>query len=217
MLLLMKAALAFAIAASITWIELVTSKYPRTIRLFWKRWPLWLYAVIYGLISFAFTLAYEPLARSRVIRIEVAGSSTAVEPATYDPSWPIAVMIGLSVRALLHIRLFSVATAGTKDTFPLGTETIVQVFEPWLLDTIALDDYNAVSAYVSRKADKHRNLDAVKKEIRDSLPGNRSQILPDAVRAALLIDIEEASTVQQALESYLRAFGVAAVEQRFPG
>jgi hypothetical protein len=214
-MLFLKAALAFLISGGIAWIELVTSKYPRTIQLFWRRsWALWAYAAIYGLISLGFTLAYEPLARSGVFRLDIAGASKDASAIVFEPSWLIAILIGLSARALLHIRIFSVASPGSKDTFPVGTETIVQLFEPWLLRSVAIDDYNAVSAYLARKAVDCPDLKTVRKAIRESLPG--SQTFPEYERKALLIDLDDAATVEQALESYLRAFGVATVEQRFP-
>jgi hypothetical protein len=216
-MLFLKAVLAFAISGGIAWVELVTSRYPRTVQLFWRRSrALWVYAALYGAIACGFTLGYEPLARAGVFRIEIAGAREA--PAEdYHPSWLIAVLIGLSTRALLHIRIFSVPSAGSKDTFPVGTETLILLFEPWLLESVALTDYNAVAEYLGRKTAHYPDLDAVKVRIREGLPAPSSPLLPDVVRKALLDDIKSAKTVEIALETYLRAFGVASLDQRFPG
>lgn len=223
--LLLKAFLAFLIASSIAWVELVTSKYPRTIELFWKPCKsLWIYAAVYGLISFGFTMAYGPLHKAGILQFQAPTEATgaAQAPATGAAASPveasllIAIMIGLSAKALLHIRFFSIPTTGTQQTFPVGTETIVQLFEPWLLRTIAIDEFNAVSRYLTKRAGDYSDLalEVVQAKVKDNLPAPGS--LPDAERAALVLDIDKASNVRAALEIYLRAFGVATVNQLFP-
>jgi hypothetical protein len=258
--LIIKAAVAFAIAAFIAWTELVTSRYPRTIKLFWKgSWALWAYPVIYGLISLGFTLAYVPLTRAGLLRFDTptapealpkpasdrtakAGSEEKTKAATDEakgggipkagspgkdkaetdeptkggdgPTLLTAVMLGLSAKALLHIRFFSVPTTGTQQTFPVGTETFVQLFEPWLLRTIAIDEFNAVSAYLRAKAQGYTDLNAVKTTIKANLPGPAA--FPDPERTALMLDVDQAGSVGSALEIYLRAFGVSTVDRVFP-
>lgn len=239
--LALKAAIAFAIAALISWSELVTSKYPRTIKLFWRKsWALWAYPAIYGLISLGFTLAYIPLTQAGLLRFEqasvtdtgksdksVATDAKKAEGAEKEkaagdepnkpgdgPTWLAAIMLGLSAKALLHIRFFSVPTSGTQQTFPVGTETVVQIFEPWLMRTIAIDEFNAVSSYLQTKAIKYPDLDSVKARIRENLPGPAS--FPEPERTALELDVDRSSNVRSALEIYLRAFGVSTVDQRFP-
>jgi hypothetical protein len=259
--MILKATVAFAIAAFIAWTELVTSKYPRTIKLFWKSsWALWTYPVIYGLISLGFTLAYVPLARSGVLRLDTSAVTEAPSKGTSDttakagsereaerrdrrnedgrrseersqgkdtvgtdettnrgvdaPTLLTAIMLGLSAKALLHIRFFSVPTTGTQQTFPVGTETFVQLFEPWLLRTIAIDEFNAVSAYLLGKAQSHSDLNMVKATIKANLPGPNA--FPDPERTALILDVDQAGSVGSALEIYLRAFGVSTLNRVFP-
>lgn len=55
------ASLAFAIATCIAWLELVTSKYPRTAALLNKSWKLYVYSMSYGTISFFVMLFLQPL------------------------------------------------------------------------------------------------------------------------------------------------------------
>ena len=226
-MIVLKALVAFLIAAAIAWVELVTSKYPRTIRLFWKRSrALWTYAIIYGLISFGFTLAYVPLTGAGLPRTdraappganspEAASVASGPDPGSSSdggPSFIVAVMLGLSAKALLHIRLFSVPAAGTAESFPVGTETVVQLFEPWLLRTVEIDEFNEVATYLEAKAKRYTKLDVVRQTIKENLPRS----LPEAERAAILQDVEHAIGVRDALEIYLRAFGVSTVDRRFP-
>jgi len=210
-MLLFHASAAFLVATAIAWIELVTSKYPRTIRLFWARsWALWAYAIVYGVISFGFTWAYGSLTAAGILQMggsaNVAGANT--------PSLVTAIMIGLSAKALLHIRLFAVPATGTQQTFPVGTETIVQLFEPWLLRTVGIDEFNSVSIYLQAKAKKYVDLKAVKAQIKENMPGPSSLPLPE--RTALEHDVDQTKTVRGALEIYLREFGVSTVDQHFP-
>src|ERR1700736_1601035 len=107
--------LAFVIASFIAALELITSKYPRTFFLL-KRCPaLYVYALIYGLIGLGVMLGLNYLVSQKAVTLEGFGLS--------NPWWQ-AVAIGLSVKAFLHLRIFSVGVGG--QSFPIGTETIVQ-------------------------------------------------------------------------------------------
>ena len=106
--------LAFIIADCISVLELITSKYPRTFFLLKKCPALYIYAVIYGVIGFAVMLGLNYLVSQKAVTLEGLGLS--------NPWWQ-AVAIGLSVKAFLHLRIFSVGVGA--QTFPIGTETIV--------------------------------------------------------------------------------------------
>lgn len=214
---------AFAIAAFFALAELVTTKYPRTIGLFWRQSrALWVYAIVYGLIALLFAIAYTPLTKAGVLRFEtfadvpapgdsaIASGSKSISELT----WLTAIMIGLSTKALLHIRLFSVPSTGKQEAFPVGTETLVQIFEPWLLRTILLDEYNAVSTYLKAKAARYPVLANVQREMVDNLPPANG--FPQAERAALEVDIKQAVSVRSAMESYLRVLGATALNKSFP-
>jgi hypothetical protein len=235
--LALKLFLAFSIATAIALAELVTSQYPRTIGLIWKRSKaLWIYAVIYGLISLGFAAAYGPLSRAGVLNFDTfagaASGATPITPATKPTAQGghgasndtptsnprltvlIAIMIGLSTKALLHIRLFSVPASGTQQTFPVGTETIVQIFEPWLLRTILIDEFNAVSTFLDDKAGRYLVLADTQKKIVDNLPASNG--FPKAELTALKVDIAGATTPRAAMEIYLRSFGATALSKLFP-
>ena len=195
--------LALAIASLIAWVELVTSKYPRTISLFWRTSrALLIYTIVYGGIAFGFMLGYDQLAKAKILQLQASPEAT----------WLTAVMIGLSVKALLHIRLFSVPSTGSAETFPVGTETIVQIFEPWLLRTILIDESNAVSAYLDPRADLYPDFDGVKLRIKQNLPASLNEV----EKKALTLDVEQAPSVRVAMEIYLRAFGVSTMDRVFP-
>lgn len=224
-MLLLYSLLALVIASTIAWVELVTSKYPRTISLFYRKsCALTAYALIYGLIAFGFTLAYVPLSSTGALRFQTmpALESKAVAPNPKVPEgaeFPAAtlltaVMIGLSVKGLLHIRLFSLPSTGTAQAFPVGTETIVLLFEPWLLRTILIDESNAVSTFLDAKLALYPDLALVKEAIGRNLP--RPPAFEEAERTALMLDVQAAGATRDALEIYLRAFGVATLARVFP-
>ena len=158
-MLLLQAFVSFLIAFSVAWLELVTSKYPRTIGLFYRSWALWAYAILYGVISFGFTLGYEPLVRSGVLSAVTGLQAKGDAPAKAGTApngggreihtpWLVAIVFGLSAKALMHIRLFAVPVPGSQERFPVGPETVVQLFEPWLLRTIDVQEDLAVSRYL---------------------------------------------------------------------
>src|SRR5260370_41835645 len=79
-----------------------------------------------------------------------------------------AAAIGMSFKALLHIGLFRVTTAA--GAFPIGVETLVQLFEPPLTRRIVLDHLNALQGFIGPRALKYANIDEVKKNISDNVP-----------------------------------------------
>jgi hypothetical protein len=91
--------LAFAVAAFVTAAELLTSQYPRTARFALQSVYFYAYVIIYGVLG-AVGLALLPLVSDQVT-IEGAGANNP---------WTKAALIGFSVKAILHIRVFSVAT-----------------------------------------------------------------------------------------------------------
>jgi hypothetical protein len=205
------ALLAFAIAFAIAELELITSKYPRTIQLFWNRsWALWAYGLVYGLISAGFTLGYKALAQQGIVTIHI-GSGGAPAPSG-DPSIWVAVMLGLSAKALMHIRLFSIPSGGSEEAMPFGTESIARLFEPWLLQEIALDEFNVVRAFLAPIEAKYTDLAAVKAKLVANIPPT----LDPTARAALITDIQSSADVESALELYLRQFGVVSIDRIFP-
>jgi hypothetical protein len=193
--------LALFVASLVTGLELLTSKYPRTVFSLTKCRPLYAYLLIYGLISLAFMLGLDAL---------IAGKKVTLEGVGLQSRWVRAVVVGLSTKAFLHINLFSIAV-GPK-TFPLGTETIVQLFEPWLLEEIYLYEFAAVSDFVDQIAARHTDLAIVKSRIKGNLP----QTFVGAERAGFELSVDTQTSVKSALELYLRRFGKTNLTRVFP-
>src|SRR3984957_20127325 len=153
------ALLSFALATSLAALELITSKYPRTFSLLRRSWAFYTYAVIYGVIAFCVMLGLGALVKSGTLKLEGLGLSS---------SWVQAIVVGVTFKAFLHIRLFSVSIGA--ESFPVGVETLVQLFEPWLLRTIELDHFNALRNYIAPRALNYPDLDMFKKQNAQNLP-----------------------------------------------
>lgn len=120
--------------------------------------------------------------------------------------WIKALYVGIGVKALLHI---NVAKFGTT---PIGSELVVQFFEPELLRTILLNEFSAVRAYVAPYAAHHTDLANVRARIIDNIPPT----LPAAERAAFQNDVNGAADVTAALELALRFLGRRIFQRIFP-
>src|SRR5271167_1257446 len=118
------AVLAFAISGFFTVLELVTSKYPYTFFLLRKSALLYFYGAIYGL-----------LAAGAYLLLPVISDQVKLTGIAVGNPWVRAVAVGFTIKAFLHVRLFDV-NMGPGRSFPLGVESLVQVFEPWLLRKI---------------------------------------------------------------------------------
>jgi len=201
--------LSFIIGALVAHIELITSKYPRTFFLLKKSLALYAYTSIYGILSLIGMLVLESLIRTQVISLEGLGISSR---------WIQAVVVGVSTKALLHIRLFKVSFRNL--SFPVGVETFVFLFEPWLLRTIDLDEFNAVRDYhffsyfkfIALAENRYTDLNDVKTKIEDNIPPTLSNL----EKAAFLTDLKEKDTVPEAMELYLQSFGKRSFERVFP-
>lgn len=144
----------FTIAAGVTFLELVTSKYPRTLFLAATSPSLYVYACIYGLFGVAMHLAYPfVLATGVPDEVHVAGAPPSVVPWSSNP-WLRAGLIGLTLKALLHVRIFEIKINSGKSV-PIGIETLTQLFEPLLLRNIEIDHWMALARFVEPAATKY--------------------------------------------------------------
>jgi len=193
--------LSFVIAALIAWLELITSKYPRTFFSIRKCRALYNYALVYGLIGFGAMLGLEQLINAGIIKLEGPFLSSL---------WTQSVIIGLTTKALLHIRLFNITVGST--TFPLGTESILHLFEPWLLEHIELHEFNAVREYIEIRARSYNNLLAVQQKIKSNLP----QSFSGPERKSFEVDVDTKKSVVESMELYLRRFGSGSFNRVFP-
>ncbi len=188
---------AFAVGFAFTLVELVTSKYSRTFFAVKRLRAFYVYGAIYGLIALFVTLAYSVLAEGGAIKLEGIGIGN---------SWTRAVLLGLSTKALMHIRLISV------NTFPVGIETLVMVFEPWLLGTIIREEFNGVRAVIDPRAQKYPDLVDDKTRILNYLATG----LPADELKTFKRDLDATTTVEDAMELYLRFMGKHSFDHVFP-
>lgn len=196
------ALLAFVIAAALTWIEFRTSKYPNTGFLIrWSR-PLWIYCGIYGLIAFGGFILFDWLAReSGPLKIEGLGLTSP---------YVRAAVLGFSSKAIMQLNIFTVTSGST--SFPIGFQTVVQLFEPYLLRLVIFEEFNLVRKFVAPFANKYPNLNTVKTMIKDNIP----QSLSTQERAAFENEIDKDTQVLGAMERFLRFLGKSTFERVFP-
>ena len=190
------ASLAFAIATCIAWLELVTSKYPRTAALLNKSWKLYVYSMSYGTISFFVMLFLQPLVE--------AGALKFGGPLVDNP-WFQAVVVGISAKALLHIRLFNVTTGS--QSFPVGVESVVHLYEPWLLENIDLDEWHAVRSFVRPRVATYDQAQAT---------ANILANLPPGLQTTMKVDLAKCTSVTELMEAYFRRCGRRAFDLAFP-
>jgi hypothetical protein len=194
--------LAFTIAFAVTYVELVTSNYPRTGFLVIRCWKLYLYSGIYGAIACGVTVFWGYLVEGGFVSFSGAGDSNI---------WLRTVVIGFSAKAFLHIRLFTVHSGG-KNGLPIGVETLVQPFEPWLLREIDLCHFNEMSSFLGDVKNEYTDLDDVKRMIDIDV----SALPKDGAEAkAFRIDVKQAKTVMEALGLYLTFLGRGSVRRLF--
>ena len=206
------ATLALLIAYLFVILELITSEYPETFSFILKKPFLHIYGSIYGVLSFFIVLGLDELIKSGNLQIEGLGLSNI---------WWKACLIGISAKGFLKIRLFSVKTGS--DSFPVGIDSIVQIFEPWLLRRIDIEEFNEVRDFLENRVrevvgnnpgsnDILRNLDLnrVKDSMRQIMP---SRLMDQEKTKTFNIDLDKAEDVANAMELYLRNFGIKAFER----
>jgi hypothetical protein len=193
--------LAFLTAFVVVIIELLTSNYPRTSFVLRKEKALYLYGAIYGLIALGVVLSFNALTKAKTITVEGLGLSSP---------YIRAILTGISVKALLHINLFTVKT-GSQST-PIGLETIVQLFEPALLRSILLIEFNGVRNFIKPYTRTHQDLASNKRAVKDNIP----QSLSREEIAALEKDVDTADDVTELFELVIRNLGRNTLDRIFP-
>ncbi|MDZ7264219.1 MAG: hypothetical protein ONB16_06510 [candidate division KSB1 bacterium] len=198
---ILPAIISFVVGAAVSLLELITSKYPRTFFLLKKSTALYAYTLIYGILSFLVMLIVKSLIHAKIISLEGIGISN---------EWIQALVVGVTTKAILHIRLFNI-TFG-RQSFPIGIETFVYLFEPWLLRTIDLDEFNGIRSYIAVYQKKYSDLTDIKNRIKDNIP----QTLTGVERKAFITDLTEKDSAMEAMELYLQTFGKRSFERVFP-
>ena len=193
--------LAFILATLITLVELVSSKYPRTMSMIKSCRCLYVYSLIYGAISLVVMAALDYF---------IAVGAIQLGEGSFPNRWLQSIAVGFSTKALLHIRVFTV-TVGSQ-AIPVGIETIVQTFEPTLLQCIEIHEFNKVREFLEPRARLYDDLEDVQAKIRSELP----PALAEADRKSFELDLKNTKSPMEALELYFRRFGKTSVERVFP-
>ena len=191
--------LAALVALVVASLELITSTYPRTFVFIGRHWALYAYAALYALIAFLVQLGWDVL----------QGSVSATGFGLSNP-WVRALVVGISVKAFMHIRLFNV-TVGAQ-SFPVGVESLLQLVEPWLLDSIRFEYLSGVETFINPYAQRYSDLAQVKTTIID----RSSQILSGLEHAGFATSVNQASTVDSAMKLYLKLVGDKYFKSTFP-
>ena len=192
--------LTFAVAALVTAVELLTSKYPRTIRFVLKSVWFYVYVLIYGVLGAA-ALALLPL----------VGDQVTMEGVGLSNPWFKSALIGFSVKAVLHIRVFSISP-GPGQSFPVGLESFVLLFEPWMLRSLELDHFSEQKAFLAPRAARLASVAAARTQAKDNPPPGLSP--PE--KAVFEADIDQAPNAEQVIAAYLKYAGIRLTKTTFP-
>jgi len=195
--------LAFLIASGITATELVTSEYSSTFFAVYRCPSLYLYSLIYGTIAF--------------IIVAIGTGSTHIEVIGISNPWMQAIIIGHSIKAIFHIRLFSLTRGQGADPLPIGLETFVQIFEPQLKHKIEQAETHGIHRFLDPRVQKYSDPDDVKVRIM----GNLSRHMTREARIAFKQDLEDIlndpdERIFGAMQLYLAFMGKKNLERIFP-
>lgn len=193
--------LAMIVAALVSGLELITSTYPRTFSFISRCKSFYVYVSVYAGFAFLVMLFIDFL---------VANKSVTLEGSLIANGWALAVLVGISIKAFLHISLFNV-TVGTR-SFPIGVESLMRMFEPWLLQQIELFHFNSLRRYIAPKSASHNNLATVKKTVLANIPSRFSE----AEKRAFQDDVKKATSVVDVMEMFLIFVGRGTFDRVFP-
>ena len=184
----------------VTALELITTKYPRTSTFVFSSVWFFAYIIIYGVIA---AVAY--------LLLPLVGAQVSMTGVGLSNPWVQAAAAGFSVKALLHIRIFNVSTGPGKD-FPVGLETIVLLFEPWLLRSLELDVFGELMGFVTPRAARCASVDAARQQAIDNIPN----MFSSAEKAALTADVTRATTAPDVIIAYLGYVGLKLTRRVYP-
>jgi hypothetical protein len=200
--LLWPAVITFCVGAFFTWFELRVSKYPTTGHFIAFIRPVLIYCTVYGAIATGGFLLSGSLIANGKLKIEGLGLESPY--ALYI----LAVVLGLSSKAIMQLNLYTVLIGSTP--FPLGFQTFIQIFEPFLLRSILIKEDDEVRNFVEPFAAKYPITAGDKTkldEVKQMIFGNIPKQLPDEERSAFKNDIEKDTQVHEAMEHFLRFLG----------
>jgi hypothetical protein len=131
----------------------------------------------------------------------VASKTITLEGPGVESVWVRAVVVGITVRALMNLTLFNVTNS--VGTTPVGVSILVQLYEPMLLESLQTAVWNDTRQFLNPYA-KAVNFGAAQAAIAANLPSTLSK----ERKAALLSEIAlKNPSVLEALEDYFGAVG----------
>jgi len=142
-------ALAFVVAAFFSLLELVTSQFPQTFSFLRRSGSFYAYGVAYGTLALLATIGINKLSAANAIKLKELG---------YRILGSELLLSAISLKALLHIRLFNVTAWA--ETFPVGVETLLQLLA---LRRINIQHWNATQAFIATRASQYTDLESVRK------------------------------------------------------
>ncbi len=196
--IILPSVLAFAIGGIIAFWELVTSKYPRTFFLALRCGHAYFYAMVYAIAALLIMLLYEAIVPHNGPHSYLGGNL-----------WVRAIGVGLFTKSFLHLRIFTIP--GHPEPTPIGLETIMLIFIPYLLREVELGHDRREMAFVK---DRVHCLSFT--EVSQAVAGN----LPDAMaprdRQGFIASVKKAKHHVRAARLYLRLVGRGHFEMVFP-
>jgi hypothetical protein len=193
------ALIAFVIGSIVPVLELVTGTYPRTFYLIKRCKALYLYGLMFGLVA-AVTAV--------ISSILLANGTIKLQGPMIESPYIQAIVIGISVKAVLHINIFTL-TSG-KTATPIGFETFTRFFEAGLLRDLKFFEFMKINGYLAGYV-KNLTLEEARAKAKANIP----PALAKEEREEFILDIDDAKTVQEVLELFLRFAGHKAFEWAF--
>ncbi len=190
--------LAFLLAGSIAYWELVTSKYPRTVFLTFRCPHIYAYSFVYAAAAVIIMLTYEAIVPHNGSRSSFSGNP-----------WVRAWAIGLFTKSFLHFKIFTVP--GHPEPTPIGLETIMLMFVPYLLREIELGHDRRELQFVKGRVES-LSLEVVSKAIQDHLP----VAMAKRDQQGFLASVKKSKDGIRAARLYLRLVGRGHFEMVFP-
>jgi hypothetical protein len=189
---------AFGVAWIVVIVELLSSEYPRTYFALTKSKSLALYAAFYGLLAVIALFLF-----ATVVDIRLANGVALMSP------WVTAAICGASIKSVLQLNIATIRIGSER--IPIGLKTLVQLFEPPLLRSIAFQEFLGVRALVSKFVTADRVIGEVKRAATDGIPPS----LPKAEREGFSADVELSTSVERVMTLYLRFAGREAFTRVF--
>ena len=197
-------ALAFALGAFVSGLELLTSKYQNTSQFLLKTSrSLYFYGAFYGILAGVGDLALDSGVLGDVMR--APNGQLVTSP------WLHAVAAGLATRAFMQLNLFTLAIDSTTST-PVGLQTLAHIFERPLLRSVVLDEFAGVRSFVEPYASVYQVVDSVKSTIKKNTPPS----LQGPERKAFDAAVDAATSALEAMELFLRFVGIKTFRRAFP-